>query len=452
MSEPRTVFTGANLIDGEHPAQPGMTVVVEGERIVSVAAGLAGGARPGDRIVPLAGRSLMPGMVQAHFHSHFGAFGEGVTAPALGLEAAPPYLSMLAAVNARTALHCGFTGAMGSSSAHGIDVCLKEAILLGVVEGPRYRACTRELVTTGEASDYPNNRTWFMELGNKGLTCEVDGADAWRHATRAELGRGADVVKISASPGHGSSPARDVMYLTREELSACVETAHKLGKKVRAHVASRTAILECARAGVDILDHADRIDEECIEAILEAGCVVVPSMLWTVRFLALAENWDHAQKPLPISEGHPEDLATTLARIRGVREDFEHTCRMMPEAHRAGVPMVVGDDYGTPLLPHGSYGDELELYVKQLGFAPLHVIRWATRNGAHLLGLGDQTGTVEPGKLADLLVIDGDPLADIGCLRDPSRVLAILKGGRFVKDELPSRASHRAPHRERKRP
>jgi len=435
MSDSRIVFTEANLIDGEHPAKAGINVVVEGERIQSVGEATPK-ARPGDRIVPLGGRTLMPGMVQAHFHSHFGAFGEGVTAPALGLEAAPPFLSMLAAVNARTALHCGFTGALGSSSGHGIDVCLKEAILLGLVEGPRYRACTRELVTTGESSDYPNNRTWFMELGNKGLTYEVDGADAWRHATRAELGRGADVVKISASPGHGSVPARDVMYLTREELRACVDTAHTLGKKVRAHVASRIGVLECARAGVDVIDHADRLDEECIEAILEAGSFVVPSMLWTVRFLEIAENWDHAEKPLPISEGHPEELATTLERIRGVREDFEYTARMMPEANRAGVKMVVGDDFGTPVMPHGTYVDELELYVKQLGFPALDVIRWATKNGADLLDLGDEAGTVEPGKLADLLVVDGDPLTDIGCLREPS-LLAILKGGAFVKDALP---------------
>jgi imidazolonepropionase-like amidohydrolase len=435
MTERRCVFSGCNLVDGQHPARPGMTVVVEGDRIAEVSEAPVA-PRPGDRTIALDGRTLMPGMVQAHFHSHFGAFGEGVTAPALGLEAAPPYLSMLAAANARTALHCGFTGALGSSSAHGIDVCLKEAILQGIVEGPRYQACTRELVTTGESSDYPNNRTWFMELGNKGLTYEVDGADGWRYATRAELGRGADIVKISVSPGHGSVPARDIMYTTREELRACVDTAHNLGKKVRAHVASRIGILECARAGVDVIDHADRIDEECIEAILAAGSVVVPSMLWTVRFLEIAENWDHAEKPLPISEGYPEDLPTTLARIRGVREDFEHTCRMMPEANRAGVTLVVGDDFGTPVMPHGTYVDELELYVKQLGFPALDVVRWATRNGAVLMGRESELGTIEAGKLADLLVVDGDPLADIGCLRDS--LLAIVKGGEFVKDALPA--------------
>jgi len=436
MAQQRIVFTGANLLDGDRPARAGVSVVVEGERITHASDGPPPAAGPDARVVDLAGKTLMPGMYQCHFHSHFGAFGEGVTAPALGLEAAPPYLAMLAAKNARTVLHCGFTGAVGSSSASEIDICLKEAIMLGLVEGPRYKACTRELVTTGESSDYPNNRTWFMDLGNKGLTYEVDGADQWRYGVRSELGKGADIVKISVSPGHGSVPARDIMYLTREELTTAVDTAHNLGKKVRAHVASRIGVLECARAGVDVIDHADRLDEECIEAILKSGSILVPSMLWTVRFLEIAENWDHAASPLPISEGYPEELPTTLARIRGVREDFEHTSRMMPEAHRAGVKMVMGDDFGTPVMPHGTYIDEFELYVKQIGISALDVIRWATKNGAELMDLGDEAGTVEEGKLADLLVVDGDPSQDIACLRDPDNLKAILKGGEFVKDAL----------------
>ena len=109
---------------------------------------------------------------------------------------------------------------------------------------------------------------------------------------------------------------------------------------------------------------------------------------------------------------------------------------MMPEANRAGVTRVVGDDFGTPVMPHGTYIDELELYVKQLGFSTQDVIRWATRNGAELMDLSDELGTVEAGKLADLLVVDGDPLTDISCLGDSNRLVAILKGGEFVVDAL----------------
>ena len=435
-ADSRLVFRGAQLFDGEGPARPGTTVVVRGERIEAVTPDAAYQTRPGDQVYDLGGRTLMPGMVQTHFHSHFGAFGDGVRAPALGLEAAPAYLSMLAAHNAELAVQCGFTGAIGSSNAHTIDVSLKEAIQAGFVKGPRYLAGSREIVTTGEYSDYPNNRTFFMNLGCTGLTYEADGVDGWRLAGRVESGRGCDVVKISAAPGHGSMPVRDILCPTRDELRALVDAVHKNGKRVRAHAPSKTSILECARAGVDIIDHADRIDAECVEAILDHNCTVVPSMLWSERFLAIAEPWDHDKTPLPISEGFPETPAQARAKIRAVREDYEYTCRAMAEAARAGVRMVVGDDFGTPIMPHGDYIPEFELYVKKLGIAPIEVLRWATKNGAEAMGLGDRTGTITVGKQADLIVVDGDPLVDVGCLANRDNLKVILLDGRVMKDTL----------------
>ena len=432
----RVVFQGANLIDGDNPAQPGMTVVIRGERIEAVSPDAAFEASPDDEVHDLGGLSLMPGMVQAHFHSHFGAFGDGVSAPALGLEAAPAYLSMLAASNAELAVECGFTGAIGSSNGHTIDVSLKEAILAGFVRGPRYLAGSREIVTTGESSDFENNRNFFMQLGQTGLTYPANGADGWCVATRTEAGRGSDVIKISAAPGHGAVPVRDILYPTIAELRACVEAAHKLGKMVRAHAPSRISILECARAGVDIIDHADRIDEECTEAILEAGSFVAPSMLWSERFLEFADAWDHDAGQLPVGEGFPLSPDAARARIRGIHDDFDYTCRAMPDAARAGVKMVIGDDFGTPIMPHGEYIPELELYVKRLGIPPLDVLRWATHNGAELMGLGDETGSIEAGKLADLVIVDGDPLVDLGCLADRENLKAILLGGSWIKNHL----------------
>jgi imidazolonepropionase-like amidohydrolase len=434
MAEGRIVFAGANLFDGANPIRSNVHVVVEGKRIASVGSAPAsvGGA---DTRIDCKGKTLMPGMVQSHFHSGFGAFGGGTTAPVLGLEAPTAYLAILAASNARTALQCGFTSVIGSSNGDCLDICLKEAILKGLTEGPRVHACTRELVTSGEQAD-GTNRSWFMGLSNHGLIRRVDGAEAFRQATREELGRGADVVKISAAGGHGSAPTSDHCYLTRAELEAVCETAHERGKLVRAHCPSRKAILACARAGVDIIDHADRIDAECIDAILAADASVVPSMLWSVRFLGLAENWDHAAMPFPIGDGFPEELDVTLARIRGVREDYEYTAGMLPEVAKSGVRLLVGDDFGTPLMPHGDYVSELELYVKQLGIPAIDVLRWATRNGARAAGRADELGTIEPGKLADLLVIDGDPVADITCLRDAARMPVIVKDGRLVRNAL----------------
>jgi imidazolonepropionase-like amidohydrolase len=227
-----------------------------------------------------------------------------------------------------------------------------------------------------------------------------------------------------------------MMYMTRDELEAVTVTAHDRGKKVRAHCPSRIAILEGAKAGVDLIDHADRMDAECIDAILEADVFVLPSMLWSVRLLEIAENWDHAAAPFPIGEQKTQTLEETMESIRGVRADFEHTCQMLPEAVKAGVKLVVGDDFGTPIMPHGDYVSEMEFYVKQLGISAQEVLRWATRNGADAMDALDERGTIAAGKLADLLVVDGDPLSDITCLRDTTNLRAIMLDGKLIKDLL----------------
>ena len=213
--------------------------------------------------------------------------------------------------------------------------------------------------------------------------------------------------------------------------------AHLRGKKIRAHVASKRGILECAKAGFDIIDHADRMDAECIDAILEAGSFVVPSMMFPLRYLGVMEQID-LEEIRPLMPGMPriESIPDLKRRVRGIREDFEYTRSILPEAHAAGVKMLMGDDYGTRLLQQGEYAAELEFYVEDLGFDPIDVIRWGTRNGAEAMDAGDDLGTVAVGKLADLLVVDGDPVADIACLQDRDNLLAILKGGLFVKDEL----------------
>ncbi len=241
-------------------------------------------------------------------------------------------------------------------------------------------------------------------------------------------------MKLSISRGHGSAPATECLFMTQEEIEVVAQTAHDRGKRVRAHCPSKVGILACAKAGVDIIDHADLMDAECIDAILAADVAVTPSMLWSSRFLQLADSWDHSAQTFPIGEGFPEKLEDTLARLRGVREDYEHMRQVVPEANEAGVRLVTGDDFGFPMMPHGDYVSELEIYVKEAGIAPLDVIRWATRNGAEAMGRGDDLGTVSSGKLADLLVVDGDPSEDISCLRD--KIQAIVQDGDFVVDAL----------------
>jgi imidazolonepropionase-like amidohydrolase len=436
MAEKRVVLRNANLIDGANPPQLHAAVVIEANRITHAGAD-APPVRPGDRAIDLAGKTVMPGLVQGHFHSGFGPTPTLGAAPILGLEAPAPYLGMVAARNAQIALSCGVTGVIGSSNGDNLDVCLREAMILGVVEGPRIAACGHEFMASGDMAD-GTNRSWFMGIQHPGLTRRLDGAEEFRHATREEIGRGCDVIKISAAPGHGSSPVRDVCYLTRAEIEAVVGVAHDHGKLVRAHCPSRIAILECARAGVDIIDHADRIDAEGIDAVLEADASITPSLLWSTRFLQFAESWNYAMGPFPIGEGFAETHEQVQTRLRGVREDFEYTCRILPEVVSAGVRLLCGDDFGFAMMPHGDYVSEFEVYTKQLGIPALEVLRWASTNGAQVMArplrLDPSHGTIAAGQLADLLVVDGDPASDISCLRD--RIVAIVRDGKFVRDQL----------------
>ena len=428
MAKSRIIFSGGKLLDGLQAAREGLSVVVEGKRIAAIEEGPAKSG-PDDRLVDLGGHTLMPGMVQGHFHACFGPCGVGLPGPVLGLEAPLPYMGMLAAKNVPTALHCGFTSLIGSSNPGALDCSIKDAIINGVMEGGRFLACTSEFVTSGAAED-GTNRSWFMELGNMGLIRRLDGPHEFRQAAREEIGRGCDVVKLSISSGHGTSAAREYCSVTDDELRAVVEVAHDRGKLVRVHCPSKVGILACARNGVDIIDHADRIDAECVDAILEADATVLPSMLWNARFLQIAENWDHDAQPFPIGGGFPEVRDDTLKRLHAVREDYDHTCEAMVAAHEAGVRMLTGDDFGFPMMPHGDYISEFEIYVKELGIPALDVIRWATRNGGGLVRPEGDLGTIEVGQLADLLVVDGDPSEDISCLRTPP--LAILKDGEFI--------------------
>ncbi len=409
----RLVLVDAHVVVGDGVQLPRATVVVDGDRIVSVG-GEPIRPEPDDRVVDLAGRTVMPGMVNCHFHATYHRLG-AVPAP-FGLEE-PMAMQVVRAVRSlERLLLAGFTGAVSAGAPFAIDASMKAAIDRGLVQGPRLVPCSRDISTTGHAGDRSFPTHW--EIGALGAIRRSDGADEFRRAVRLEVKEGAEMIKVFVTGGHGTVGPRERTEVTADELGAAIEAAHQRGARVRGHIANKEALLMALDLGIDIVDHGDGMDQECIDRLLETDTPLVPSMLFPARLLA-----SMGDAPL----GFTDDM----------RLDLEAMAEVLPVANAAGVRLVLGDDFGAINFPHGPYADELSYYVHDVGIPALDVLTWATRNGAEVLGRGDELGTVSAGKLADLLVIDGDPVADIDVLRDRANLLAVLKDGRLVSDRLP---------------
>lgn len=404
----RVFFIAANLIDGVNPPKPNSTIVVEDDRIIAVGAdGRVPKPAARDTVFDLRGKSLMPGMIECHFHAGYinvnSTMDNGVRYPAT-------FLALAAARNAELLLRSGFTGAVGAGAPHNIDVALKEAIRQGLIQGPRMVACGHDIVTTGGPLDDSS--------GIEGLCRVCDGPDEFRKVIRQEIKEGADIIKLYVTGGHGFEMKASEGVMTFEEIQAAAQAAHERGRMVRGHVIARSAIMDCLRAQMDLLDHADAMDDECIDLMVKQNSYVTPSLYFTWKTTDfMRKRW-------------------SAERVAQEERWLEMGYKAVEKANKAGVRLVVGDDFGTSWMPHGDYALELEFYVKYAGISPLDVIRWATRNGAGLLGMGDEIGTIEAGKIADLLVVNGDPIRNIGVLSDRTKLDVVMKGGEFVESRL----------------
>jgi imidazolonepropionase-like amidohydrolase len=406
----RLALTGARLLDGLGPPRQGATVVIDGDRIVEVGHGAP--AEPVDRTVDVAGRTLMPGMFTCHFHATYHELGSQPNTP-YGDEYPPSYLALVAARNFRTALDLGYTSVVGAGGAHEVEPGVKRAINDGLVPGPRVWASSRELSTTGHSND---GVPWHWGMNASGAVRLCDGADSFRRGVREEIKRGADVIKLFVTGGHGTTAPKDRIEMSRDELAAAIDAAHERGRLIRGHLVNKRAIMMAIDLGIDIVDHCDEMDDEVIAALVDRGTFVVPSLHFPKHFL----------------EAFGSGLGFAADAIRN---DLEHMYGMIPKAQAAGVRFLLGDDYGAIGFAHGKYGAELRLYTEHAGVSALDVIGWATRNGAALVGREHDLGTIEAGKLADVLVVDGDPTTDIAALADHPPV-AVLKSGEVVAGSL----------------
>jgi imidazolonepropionase-like amidohydrolase len=406
----------ARLFDGGTLRPGTVSVSLDAGKVVAVGDGaVAGGER-----IDLSGLTLMPGLITCHLHpdNYKFEFADFLSGVQLGKERPPGVLMAIGVRTCRVLLESGFTGYVGAACSNDIDAQLKMAIAEGIIPGPRILACGHHVGTTADNND---SRKWWQRFEERGTDRFADGPDGVRALVREEIRRGVEVIKIFASAGHAIPHDRGVRNMSRAEMAAIVEAAHARGAKVRAHVCERDLILECVELGVDIIDHADEIDEDCIRAMAKAGTFWVPSLL----FLKIA-----------VDQGWPDPDGSTARAYRNVQD-------ALPRAQQAGVRILLGDDYGGQPLPHevGAYGQELSLYGAVAGVSALDVLGWATRNAGALLAPGSKLGLIEAGAPADLIVIDGDPTKDLALFTDPqARLKAVFRDGAPVLDRLASDA------------
>lgn len=418
-------LTNARIFDGTAMLPEKATVTLDGNRITAIA---GPGAEVPEDAIDLGGMTLMPGMISCHYHSDFYKFtlADGMAGEPLGKERPPGVLMAIAVRNCGVLLESGFTGFVGSSAGHDIDVCLKMAIAEGIIPGPRIRACSPHIGTTGDVND---SKRWWRKIEGPGTDVFVDGPEDMRKAVREYLRRGAETIKIFTSSGHGGLPWPVPRNMARDEIAAVVEAAHMRGALVRAHSATREMIHECVELGVDIIDHGDEIDEEIIGMMAERGTFWVPSQVYASCIVKL--GWGDAE------------LTAACENVR----------KMLPIAQKAGVRILTGDDYSGVFrdvleddpLDHkiGDYGREFAFYQNLTGMSPAELLSWGTKNAGQALTAGrDKLGVIEAGALADLVVIDGDPLADLSILAKPQQYLkAVIRDGAFTINRLPEQKS-----------
>lgn len=396
----------ANLVDGTGaPGRPDHSILVSGATIAWVGPTSQEPEASIERVVDAQGRSLLPGLVNSHVH----VCNDG--APDLFAQVRDdsiPVAAMRGARSARSALHSGITTVRDCGAANGVALELAAAIESGLIDGARLRAAGRVITMTG-------GHGYFMGR-------QADGVDAVRHAVRTELHGGAHFIKAMATGGvltPGVIPTQTALLL--EELTAIVQEAHNAGKRVATHAIGREGIRNALLAGVDSIEHGFYLDEELFELAVAQGTFLVPTLL---AIDGIANEGERGGAP-----GWMVDKAQL---------EVERSREMFKAAVGSGMKIAAGTDAGTPFNPHDAMDRELALMV-DIGLSPIQAIVSATRDAAENLDLHDRIGTLESGKLADLILVDGDPLADITVL---SRVQLVAKEGVISRDEI-SNASTR---------
>jgi len=416
------VIRGKALIDGNGGSLiKDPVIVIEGKRIKAV--GTKGKVKvpEGAEVIDAGKYTLMPGLFDCHLHlaafncSTFSNYRVSIW------EVTPQLQMMYMLFHAQMCLEMGFTTLrdLGRATSRGpfvFEACaVRDAINAGIHVGPRLHVCGRPIIT-GSHLDLTLPRA---AARNFDLTFTADGPWALRGLAREHLRAGADLLKTSVSGGGGTQDEEpDVRNMTLEELQAIVDEGHAFHKPVSAHCFTAESHKMCVRAKVDTIEHMVFHDKESIAMIKDSGIPVTPT---------LSHRTDHAIE-VRARVGTPRNVLEKMKKIQ------PYTFETFKVMHQAGIKIAMGTDLG-PEPDIGTNAGELELYVK-LGMSPMEALQTATKNAAEAMWLGKDLGTVEAGKLADVLAIDGDPSRDISVLRDKANIKMVMKEGEPWVDKI----------------
>jgi len=355
-----------------------------------------------DTVFDTPGKTILPGLIDCHVHLCLDGSPDPMTSIA---KESVSTITLKAAQHAKLTLEAGVTSIRDMGGKDYIDIAIRDGIDSELIPGPR-------MVCSGKAICMTGGHGW--QFGR-----EANGMDGVREAAREQLRAGASLIKLMATGGvltKGVDPGS--VQFTLEELIAGVEEARKAGRRTATHAMGTEGIKNALWAGIHSIEHGVYLDDEAIELMLEMKAYLVPTLSAPYHIIKAG-----TKKGVPAFAVEKSKLVTKT-HFQSVRK-----------AHQAGVPIAMGTDAGTPFNRHGENLREMELLIKT-GFTPMEAIVAATKTGSEVLGLEKKIGTLEKGKLADLIVVDGDPIRDISLLQKKDKILAIMKEGHLSKCQI----------------
>ena len=398
----KIAITGATLIDGTgKPPVNNSVILINGERIEVVGTNQTMAIPEGAEIIDARGKYLLPGLIDLHVHIYQSGF-----APQPLKGSAMAYGGVVAMNNLRSALQVGVTTIRDVCGNEHLDLAIRDALKRRMMIGPRLYICGIGICMTGGHGSQ-----------DTGMMHEVDGPWAVRKAVREEVKAGVDWIKLLTS--HRS----DYPEFSQEEIDAGVDEAHRLGKKIAIHAANWKGVEMAARAGVDTIEHGSFVNEKAADLMAEKGITLVPT-IWVKNYIP--EMINRVREVAKRDQGSANAPGLANEDLDESYIWFSRCVEQLPKsialAHSRGVQIGAGTDNVFPERPFAMLPEEIEMLVKH-GLSNMEAIQSATQVGAKTLGKEDQFGTVTPGKFADLIMVDRNPLEDIRALAEVSWVM-----------------------------